>query len=145
MNNNRRARLSMCALNLHSLQYYAEGVKEAINKLISLKSELDSWSEQVDSISSSLEDIEAEEQAALDSIPYSFQMGDIANSIEDALFEISNAKEETGALKQNIDEIEEKYLNTFLPGFSPKELMDMLDTFIEDIDVAKDSINEAKT
>ena len=144
MNNNRRAKLSMCASNLHSLQYYAEGVKEAINNLISLKSELDSWSEQVDSISSSLDDIEAEEQAALGSIPYSFQSGDIANSIEDALFEISNAKEEIGALKQKIDEIEEKYLKTFLPGFNPMELMDMLDTFIEDIEVARNSINEAK-
>ncbi len=144
MNNNRRSRLSMCVSNLHTLKYYAEDVNEAIKKLISLKSELDSWSEQVDSITTSLEDIETEEQAALDSIPDSFQMGDIASSIEDALYEISNAKEETGALKQKIDEIEDIYIKTFLPGFSPKGLMDILDTFIEDIDVAKDSINEAK-
>ena len=144
MNNNRRARLSMCASNLQTLKYYAEDAKEAIDKLISLKSELDSWSKQVDSISSSLEDIETEEQAALDSIPDSFQMGDIANSIEDALFEIGNAKDETGALKQNIDEIEETYISTFLPGFSPNSLMDKLDSFMDDIDVAIDSIKEAK-
>lgn len=144
MNNNRRARLSICSSNLDILKVSAERIKDSINTLSDLKKELDFWSSYVNKIASSLEDIEKEEQDALDSIPESFQMGDIASSIEDALFSLSGAKEDTNALKDLIDKVEDTYIKSFLPGFNPENTLEELDNFIEGIEAAKENIAEAK-
>lgn len=144
MNNQRRSLLSLCASNLTTVRYSIERVKDSINTLISLKDELDFWSNQVNSVSSSMESIERAEQDALESIPNNFQFGTIANKIDDALFSLGFAVKSVDSLKGIIDGVEDSYIKSFLSSFSPEELQDKLDELIEAIDDAKNNIEEAK-
>lgn len=145
MNNNRRSRLATCASKLSTLILFVESVKEAIDTLCNLKEKLDIWSNYVDTILTSLEGIEEEEQKALDSIPDNLQLGDIASSIELSLSLMSEAIKSTNTLKDFIDGLEDSYLKTFLPGFNPEEVLDKLDGLIESIEVARDDVEEAKS
>ena len=144
MNNNRRARLSSSLSELSNLHYSVERVKDAIEILGKLKENLDWWSNRVNSIETSIGDIESEEQYALESIPDNFQFGNIASSIDDSLFQIGIAKSCVTSLKDNIDSIENSYISSFLPSFNPSELLDELDDFIEKIEEAKNEVVEAK-
>ena len=72
-------------------------------------------------------------------------MGDIANSIEDALYEIRIAKDKIASLKDSIDIIEDVYIQSFLATYRPDSLIEELESIIEEIDEAKEHVEEAKS
>ena len=143
MNNNRRQRLSHNVFKLNGLSCHAEDVVGAIEKLNTLKCQLDDWSAQVDEIVSATEQIESEEEMAHNSIPDNLQFGNIASNIESSLSNLAEAIQSINELKDFIDSIEDAYLK-FISTYSPQMLLEKLESFIEAIDEATENVKYAK-
>lgn len=145
MNNRRRAQLNSCESWLYGVKSEVVKVRDGIASLGSLKTTLDSWSKSVDVIANSIGKVETEEEEAYSSVPFNLSWGNTADKISDALGLVGTAKDSTEFLKNDIDDVEEVYIKSFLPSFNPKQVLEKLDALIDNIESAIESIKEARS